>query len=167
TPPSVELVEAAPVFDDPRCAGRPVYFAEVIVPRGSSARSLAELRGARWVYNDPCSLSGYFSVLARVAELGLEPEHFASATALGSHHAPLAAIARGAADVAAIDSNTLLLARSRGLAGRVRVLESLGPYPVQPVVVRAGLDREVRRALAPALLAMHRSASARGALAAA
>src|SRR5262245_8859388 len=85
-PPSVELVPAAFVFDDPRTRGRPVYFADLVVAPSSPARSLAELRGARWVYNDPCSLSGYFSVLAALAALGAGPGFFASQRALGSHH---------------------------------------------------------------------------------
>ena len=37
TPPSVELVGAACVFDDPRNAGRPVYFSDLIVPEDSPA----------------------------------------------------------------------------------------------------------------------------------
>ena len=37
-PPAVELVPAAFVFDDPRAQDRPVYFADVVVGRSSSAR---------------------------------------------------------------------------------------------------------------------------------
>jgi ABC-type phosphate/phosphonate transport system substrate-binding protein len=165
-PPAVELVPAAFVFDDPRAGGRPVYFADLVVPSSSPARSLGELRGARWVYNDPCSLSGYFSVLAALEELGAGPGFFASARALGSHHLALRAVASGAADLAAIDSNVLLLERRRGGARGVRVLTSLGPYPVQPVVVRTGLAPALERVLAPALLGMHESAPDRAALAA-
>src|SRR5262249_3171109 len=58
-PPSVELVEAAFVFDDPRAAGAPVYFSDVIVAAGSRARTFADLRGGVWAYNDVCSLSGF------------------------------------------------------------------------------------------------------------
>ncbi len=163
-PPSVELVPAAFVFDDPRAAGRPVYFADLVVARDARARNLAELRGARWVYNDPCSLSGYFSVLGALAELGAGSDFFASARAIGSHHAALRAVESGAADVAAIDSNTLLAERRAGRAAGLRVLLSLGPFPVQPVVARAALAPELRRALAPALLALHETRAGRAAL---
>jgi phosphonate transport system substrate-binding protein len=155
TPPAVELVPAAFVFDHPRGMGRPVHFAELVVAADSPVRSFAELKGARWVYNDPCSLSGYFSVLANLAERGLGLEHFDSVREVGSHHAALHAIETGQADCAAIDSSTLLLARRRGAAQGVRVLESFGPYPVQPIVVRAGLSDELKQGLAAALLAMH------------
>lgn len=164
-PPAVELVPAAFVFDDPRCRGRPVYFADLVVTRGLRASSLADLRGRRWVYNDPCSLSGYFSVLAALEGLGAGPDFFRSVRAVGSHHAALRAVERGEADCAAIDSNTLLSEHRRGAAQGVRVLESLGPYPVQPVVVRAGLARARKQAIADALLGMHDSAPGRGALA--
>ena len=165
-PPAVALVPAAFVFDDPRTAGRPVYFADLVVARESRAHALADLRGARWVYNDPCSLSGYFSVLAALGELGERPGFFAEARALGSHHAALDAVESGAADVAAIDSNTLLLERRGGRRRAVRVLASLGPYPVQPIVVRATLPAALKAALAPALLGMHESEPGRSALAA-
>lgn len=47
----------------------------------------------------------------------------------------------------------------------MRVLQSLGPYPVQPVVVRAGLARALKTAIATELLGMHEHASGRSVLA--
>lgn len=163
-PPPVRLVPAAFVFDDPRAEGRPVYHADLVVRRESPARSLADLAGARWVYNDACSLSGYFSVLGALAELGVPPDFFGSARAIGSHHAALRAIEAGEADCAAIDSSTLWLERGRGAARDVRVVQSFGPFPVQPIVARADLDPEPLRALPEALLAMHESEPGRAAL---
>ena len=164
---TVELVPAAFVFDDARNADRPVYFADLVVRTDSRARSLEELAGARWGYNDPCSLSGYFSVLAELERRGLGPAHFSATRALGSHHAALAALAAGEIDCAAIDSNTLLLERRAGRATHVRAVESYGPFPVQPIVVRSALDPARRSALASALLAMHEHEEGRRALAAA
>ncbi len=156
-PPVVELVPAAFQFDDPRYQGRPAYLAELVVPGDSPARSLRDLRGCRWVYNDTCSLSGYFSVLEALARLGTGPGFFSSALPIGSHHAALAALAAGEADCAAIDSNVLRLMRRHDalLVGSVRVIESFGPYPVQPIVARSALPRASKRALALALLSMH------------
>ena len=153
--PVVELVRAAFVFDDARNGGRPAYFADLVVAADSRARSLADLAGARWGYNDPCSLSGYFSVLFELERRGLTRGHFSSTAALGSHHAALSAVEEGRIDCAAIDSNTLLLERRAGRRPRVRVLESYGPFPVQPVVVRADLAAERQQAITSALLGMH------------
>jgi len=163
-PPAVALVPAAFVFDDPRTRGRPVYFADLVVRADAPARTLADLRGSRWAYNDPCSLSGYFSVLAELERLGAGPDFFASARAVGSHHAALAAVAEGAADCAAIDSNTLLAARRQGRDRDLRVLTSFGPYPVQPIVARAGLAPELRRAVASTLLGLHAQPATRARL---
>src|SRR5207237_2714524 len=56
--PGVDLL-AAPVMRGERYLGRPIYFSDVIVRRGSRARCLADLRGATWAYNEPTSQSGY------------------------------------------------------------------------------------------------------------
>lgn len=67
---------------------------------------------------------------------------------------------RGEADCAAIDSNYLLLMRRRDplLAASLRVVESLGPHAIQPVVARAGLEPELHAAITRALLEMHQHA---------
>jgi ABC-type phosphate/phosphonate transport system substrate-binding protein len=105
-PPSVELVGAGWVFDDPRANGAPVYFSDVIVAASSAARTFADLRGGVWAYNDV------------------------------------------------------------PLRERVRVLESWGPHPIQPIVARSALPLAVRRALAETLLDLPREPRAPAALAA-
>jgi phosphonate transport system substrate-binding protein len=156
-PPAVELLPAAFEFDDPRSQGRPVYFADVVVRQSRPARSLHELRGSRWAFNDPCSLSGYFSMLQALIGMGADERFFAAAIASGSHAAALRDVREGRADCAAIDSNVLAreLREHPELRRELRVLESFGPFPVQPIVVRAGLPRELKDELADALLRMH------------
>ena len=62
----------------------------------------------------------------------------------------------GAIDVAAIDSNVLSLAEGEmpELSERVRVIESWGPPPIQPMVLSASLHEELGPRLGEALLAM-------------
>ena len=157
TPPAVRLVEAAFVFDDPRAEGRPVYFADVVVSDRSPYRRLEDLRGSRWTYNDSASLSGCFSVLEELQRRGLGDPFFGAVTCSGSHRRSLEQVMRGEADCAAIDSNYLLLLRRHDpmLAASVRVLESLGPHAIQPVVARAGLEPGIHEAVTEALLGMH------------
>lgn len=154
-PPPVVLV-AAPVFDDPRFGGRPVYFAEVVVRADHPARRLEDLAGSDWAYNDRCSLSGFFSIYRRVARLPGGAAFLGSMIRSGGHLDSLALLLDGFVEAAALDSNVLLLQRRArpDLAGRIRVLESWGPYPVQPVVARAGLPAALRKALADALHSM-------------
>src|SRR5207249_922479 len=44
---------AAPVVDEPRYEGRPIYFSDVVVREDHAARCFADLRGASWCYNEP------------------------------------------------------------------------------------------------------------------
>lgn len=154
--PPVELIQAAPVFGDGRAPGRPVYFSEVVVRRESPARSLLDLRGSSWAYNDPCSLSGYYNLLKKLAEMGDDEGFFGRVCCSGSHLESMGMICRGEADAAAIDSNVLMikLKSSPELGERLRVIESWGPFPIQPVVIRSGLDGELKERLRAILLSI-------------
>lgn len=142
-------VAAAPVFDDPRTEDQPVYFSDVVVAEHHPARTVADLVHARVAYNDPCSLSGYFSLRQRVAAIG-RVDLVSEWLCTGGHHASLDAVLDGRVDVAAIDTNTLRQ-RQAGIGGRIRVIETLGPYPSQPVVVRTALEGDVRAAIVETL----------------
>src|SRR5919202_3613399 len=75
-PPPVELLGVAPVFNDARSGGRPVYFCDVVVRADSGVRSFPELRGRSWAYNDRCSLSGYYSLLSKLTGMGADEGFF-------------------------------------------------------------------------------------------
>ena len=148
----IQLVPAAPVFDDPRTPGRPLYFAEVVVTADHHGGSLAELVDARYAYNDPASLSGCLAVLAHLGSA--TPGQFSGATQSGSSEASLDLLDTGKADVCSVDS--IVWRRLTGerpeLLKRFRVLESLGPFPVQPIVASPRLDPETLERLTGALL---------------
>jgi ABC-type phosphate/phosphonate transport system substrate-binding protein len=153
-PPPVELLGVAPVFGDARALGRAVYFCDVVVRRDGQIRSFAELRGRSWAYNDACSLSGYYSLLNRLAETGEDAGFFGSMLCSGSHLNSIESVVRGAADAAAIDSNILSMRMREDpeLRERVRVIESWGPFPIQPVVVRSALRPALKEGLRASLL---------------
>ncbi len=159
--PKVELIRAAPVFQDPRNNGRPLYFSEVVVRKDATAAEFADLRGARWVYNDRSSMSGYFNLLKKLSALGEGPDFFHSLRCSGSHGDSLCSVAVGRADAAALDSNVLRLAMATrdSPAHRLRVIETWGPYPVQPLVVRSELDPDVKERIAAALTEAHQDSS--------
>lgn len=156
SPPPVELLGVAPVFRDERNGGRPVYFCDVIVRRDGPIRSFAELRGGSWAYNDRCSLSGYYGLLHKLADMGADGRFFDRMLDSGSHLNSIEMVARGEADAATIDSNVLAI-RFRSvpaLRDRLRVIESWGPFPVQPVVVRSELHPDLNEELRTSLLAV-------------
>ena len=152
--PPAELLGVAPVFVDERTSGKPVYFCDVIVHRSSLARSFWDLKGGTWAYNDPCSLSGHGGLAARLGSTETIGTFFGRTIRSGSHPASVRLVADGTADVASIDSNVLkiLLEQTPALREEVRVLESWGPYPIQPVVVRTDLDPALKVALRQSLL---------------
>lgn len=151
----VELLGVAPLFDDPRCARQPVYFADVVTRAGGAANTFLDLRGGTWAYNDPCSLSGYYCLLQHLADTG-EENFFTRLVCSGSHDTSLEWVAADRVSAAAIDSNVLRLrlAAEPRLSKRLKTLVTWGPFPVQPLVVRSGLDVELKGALRTTLLAL-------------
>lgn len=152
--PPVELLGVAPVFEDWRAAGEPVYFSDVIVRRESPFLTLEDLRGGVMAYNDACSLSGYYCLLQEFGRTDAQRVEPPIMLHSGSHLGSMDLVTEGQADAAAIDSNvlTLRLAAEPALRDRIRVVESLGPYPIQPVVVRGDLEQWLKIALRDCIL---------------
>lgn len=146
----VQLVPAAPVFDDPRGGGAPVYFAEVLTVAGRAERTLRELATGRVAFNDPESLSGCLSILGHLGpDVAIGQERWS-----GSHEASVAMLLAGDADVCAVDSVVWrrLAAERPGLTRRLRVVEALGPFPIQPVLASRALPVATVDRIAAALL---------------
>ncbi len=159
---------AAPVMRGARYAGRPIYFSDVVVPRASPFERFAELRGARWLFNDRGSFSGYALLRAHLAALGETGAFCGPLRASGGHMRSLEMLAAGQADAAAVDSTVLDLARVQQpeLVARLRVVATLGPNTMPPAVAARHVPPELRERLRDALLAMHRHPAGRAALAA-
>jgi phosphonate transport system substrate-binding protein len=149
---AVEAI-AAPVLTDSRFGGKPLYCSEVIVHRDSRFQSLEDLRGARWAINEPSSWSGYWVTLQRVGSW----DFFGEVVEAGFHEKALRLVAEDKIDGAAIDCHVLDVIRHQdpALIERLRVVESLGPAPSQPVVVRAGLAADVKARIRATLLGLH------------
>jgi phosphonate transport system substrate-binding protein len=157
--PCVELVPVAPVFADERAKGRPVYFSDVVVRADSDITSFDHLRGRTWAYNDSRSLSGWHSALERLRAIPAGSEFFSSTVASGSHLESLRLVTDDRVDAAAIDSNVLIMERAEhpGHSTRLRVIESWGPFPIQPAVVRASLPGELKERITEHLQDLHKS----------
>lgn len=153
-PSPVELLGVAPVFANGRNDDRPVYFCDVISGRGNDISEFADLRGRSWAYNDACSLSGYYGLLRKLDEMGEDTSFFGEVLHSGSHLDSIRMVANREADAATIDSNVLWmrLKEEPELVDLVRVIDSWGPFPVQPVVVRSDLAPALKDALRDALL---------------
>ena len=152
--PPAELLGVAPVFDDERNAGKPVYFCEVVVRDGAPIQTFSDLEGGFWAYNDASSLSGYYGLLNKLAESGTDESFFGTMSCSGSHLNSIEAVLKGEVDAAAIDSNVLRIRfrEEPALSHKLRVIESWGPYPIQPVVVSSRLHPDLKDQLRTAFL---------------
>ena len=153
-PPPVELLGVLPVFDDERNQGKPVYFCDVVVRNAAPIHAFSGLEGGTWAYNDACSLSGYYSLLDKLAESSADESFFDNIFCSGSHLNSIKAVLNGRADAAAIDSNVLRIRfrEAPALREELRVVESWGPYPIQPVVVSSALRPDLKQRLRSAFL---------------
>jgi phosphonate transport system substrate-binding protein len=148
---------AAPVMDGPHYAGRPVYFSDVVVRADSPFHTFADLRGARWAYNNIGSHSGYNITRYHLAKLGEDGRFFGRVVEAGSHQRSLAMILAGEIDAAAMDSTVLEteLGLHPEMAGQIRTVERFGPSPIPPWVVRREVPSELVAALRRCFVEMH------------
>lgn len=155
--PAPRIVPAAWVFDDPRGCGEACYFSDVIVQMQSGVKRFEDLRGGHWAYNDGSSQSGLHNMLAELVDRRSNLSFFHKVSCSGSHAESLRLVAQGEVDAASIDSNVLALLKHSQpeLAAAVRVIESWGPHPVQPLVAAPTVPAELMRKVGQALLRIH------------
>lgn len=144
---------AAPVLTGARYGSRPVYYSDVIVRHDSALRSFADLRGRTWAYNEKLSQSGYGITLYHLAQLGETGGYFGHVVEAGRHERAIALVASGAVDAAAIDSHVLdtYLDLHPHLGRALRIIDSLGPSPIQPVAVKRNVSQACKDELHLAL----------------
>ena len=145
---------AAPVMAASRYQNRPVYFADIIVNSASNFWHLKDLAGKTFCYNDRGSNSGYHLLRDRLFRAGYPQGFFGNLIESGLHQRSMRLVAEGIADCAAIDSVVLEqeLLKFPELSSHLRVIESIGPCPLPPIVVAQHLDAKLIDAIQSALL---------------
>lgn len=154
--PPVRLM-AAPIPAGPFYRKKPIYYSDIIVRADSPYQRVEDLKGCTWAYNNELSNSGYNLPRAYFIRNGLHKGFLGKIIRTGSHEESIRAVATGQADAAAVDSLVLDYERLRASedALKVRVLKSLGPSGVVPVVVSRNMPEDRFRAVQKALLEMH------------
>jgi phosphonate transport system substrate-binding protein len=163
--PATELL-VAPVMSAPRYQGKPKYYSDLIVRADSPVKTVQDLRGGRFVYNDELSNSGFNMPRFRLLELKETKGFFSQVLRSGSHEESIRMVAEGAADASYVDSLVLDYDRTKGVghASKVRVVESLGPAGICPVVVSRRVPADLKAQLKRVLLGMHENADGRAIL---
>ncbi len=142
----------------PEIGGETTYQSLIIVPAGSPARRLTDLRGRRFAFSDPLSNSGRLYVQYRLAQMDETPETFFGETIYTySHDNSIHAVAENIVDGASVDSLVFeaLLRAEPDLTTRLQVIERSPSFGIPPVVVHPALDASLKDALRQALLDMH------------
>ena len=130
------------------------YRSVFVVGAGSRFGRLEETFGGRFAFNAKGSHSGWNMPWAHLrARGGWYSEEVGP---FGPHQLAAAAVASGAADVAALDSLVwaLLERHDPGLAGKLRVIERTADQPSPPLVGSAALGEVERLRVQKALMAL-------------
>lgn len=157
---------AAPVLSGERYSGKPIYYSDVIVRRDRPFRSFAELRGTRWAFNEPLSQSGYGIVREQLIEMGETSGFFGRVVEAGFHQRSIQLVREGVVDASAIDSQVLAveLRDDPALMKELKIIDQLGPSPIQPVVASGALSESLRTEIRQVLLELSAEPAARGVL---
>jgi len=152
----MELI-AAPILENSRYFNEAVYFSEIIVNANSEYFSWEDLRGKVWAYNENLSQSGFNLLLYQLATMKEDRSYFAQFIESGSHLRSLDWIEKGKIAAAAIDSSVLeaeLLIRPE-LKYKIRIIDSLGPSRIPPLVIHKDVPITLKNAVKESLLGMH------------
>lgn len=147
---------AAPVNAMPQYKGEPKYYSYIIVRKDSPITKFEDLKGKTWVYNDDISNSGYNMPRAKLVSMGETKGFFGKIVKSGAHEESIRMVGAGEADASAVDSLVLdyALAEKEPYASEVKIIETLGPAGVPPVVYSSKLDEKKAQKIKQALLGM-------------
>jgi ABC-type phosphate/phosphonate transport system substrate-binding protein len=145
-----DLLGLAPLYDDPRYAGQPRCYCDIVVREDTAGSGLQATQGMTLGYNDTSSLSGWLGLSHELQKQQTRPERFfGQLIHTGGHLTSIERLLDGSIQVASIDSN--VLRTHPGVMQGLRVIDSVGPWPAQPVVVRRSLDSTLKAQLRAAL----------------
>lgn len=154
----------------PQVQGDMIYYSYLIVPAGSPAQSMADLRDTVFAFTDPISNTGRKYPTYLVHQLGERPETFFARTFFTySHDDAIRAVANGVADGAGVDHliYDFAVAREPELGRRTRIIHQSPPFGIPPVVVAPQIRPQLRAELQTVLLQMADDPAGRTALTAA
>ena len=157
-----------PCYNAPGCDG-PTHRAFFVVPEAAPAKTLADLRGSRFLLNSPVSNSGMNLPRRSLAEIAGGPVFFAEVIETGGHPASLDRLLRGEGDVASIDCVTFAFWRHYRpeAAARLRIIGETPLSPAIPFVTSIATAPDTVQILRTALRTLMREAryaEARGGL---
>ena len=146
-----------PCYAAPGCDG-PTHRAFFVVPAGSGASALPDLRGSRFLLNSPVSNSGMNLPRRSLAEIAGGRAFFVEVIETCGHPASLDRLLRGEGDVASIDCVTYAFWRHYrpDAAARLRIIGETVPSPAIPFVTSIATPPDTVQVLRAALRTLMR-----------
>jgi len=148
-------------------SGETVYYSDLIVPVGSTAKSLADLRGKRFAFTDPASNSGKLVPTYMLAKMGETPDDFFDEVIYTyAHDKSIQAVKNKEVDGAAVDSliYDYLANKDPEIKNKTKVIVRSDPYGIPPVVVPQRIPETLRLKLQTVLLQMDKNPQGRSIL---
>ena len=144
----------------PLAYGGTVYYSYIIVPKDSLAENLEDLRGKTFAFTDPLSNTGKLVPTYMLAKMNETPDSFFEDYKYTyAHDKSIKAVAARLVDGAAVDS--LIWEYSNRTdpkdTSRTKIIWKSLPYGIPPVVVRAGLDPDIKKSLREVFLNIHKN----------
>lgn len=131
------------------------FTSRFIVPVGSSAKSLVDLKGKTFVFGSPASTSGHLMPRFFLLQAGINPDKdFKNIAFSGAHDATVAYVASGRAEAGVLNASVWdkLMEAKNSNALKVRVLATTPPYYDYNWTVRGNLDPALVKKLTAAFL---------------
>lgn len=144
----------APVMQNPRYGGLPVYYVELVTSARSSIVTFDDLYGKVFGFNEEYSFSGFQALLTELDRRNHCLDIFSEVVRTGSHLNSLRALLEDEIDFATLDSTVLDLEFNTKphLKKQLAVTTSFGPYPMPPLLVNKNLKGEAREKILETLL---------------
>jgi phosphonate transport system substrate-binding protein len=139
----------------PLVKGRPLYYSYIIVHKDSAISSMKDPRGQVFAFTDPKSNSGKLVPTYMLAKLKETPEHYFSRVEYTyGHDKSIRAVAEKIVAGAAVDSLIWEYAaiKKPELTAQTKIIATSEPYGIPPVVVRPGMNPELKKRLKEVLL---------------
>jgi len=135
------------------------FRGQIISRKGNAEiKTLADVRGKRWLAVDPSSAGGYLFPLGHFIENGISREDFAEVAFApgpgGKQEKVVLGVASGQYDVGSIREGTLQLMSDKVDLSQIRVLAETRWYPGWVYSSRKGLNPEIVRKIRTAMLAL-------------
>lgn len=149
----------APVVD-----GQPLYYSYVLVRADSGINSFEDLRGRRFAFSDPLSLTGAMYPTWRAVSLGGSLSGFFSSYIFTyNHDNSIKALQQNIVDGAAVDSIVFNYMKKNNPASidGLKIIETSPPYGGPPVVTRRDLPVDQRNQLLKAFIDMDKDPEGR------